>query len=272
MEETLLRDHNEFFAYKDFFELLEKYKQRSVAWRAHFEPRDLVQDDYAPTYTYEQLVPLTRDCQEDELVRKQLLDVLQNRRSDTFGEGRSKWKLSDLSKLLAFAAGTRPTDVFVPEASDPIHFRTYPSGGAMYSVLLFLITKGIEGLPDGLYRYGAEANALYRFGDPVSQVEIEQLFPVTQFRLSAQADSLTESPVFIFFVSNYRYLFQKYGFASYPLSLLEAGHICQNIQLMSTALGKSSRPVAGLFADRIEKLLGIRNRKYLHCVYSVILW
>lgn len=271
MEESLIREYNEFFNYKDFFQFIEKYKQRSIAWRTHFEPRDIKSDDSLPTYIYEEAIPLFQDCGEDDLVQKRLLEVLHSRRSSSFDEFEYTWTIEQLSILLAYSAGNRPGDGLDLDMDVPVRFRTYPSGGAMYSVLLFFIAKGVEGLPDGLYRYGAEEHILYRLRGKVDHKEIERLFPASQFQSPVSGNSLTNASIFIFFISNYRYLFQKYGFASYPLSLIESGHICQNIQLLSAALGQTSRPIAGMFIDRIEELLNIRRNKYLHCIYSVIL-
>ena len=51
----------------------------------------------------------------------------------------------------------------------------------------------------------------------------------------------------------------KYGNLAYIHSLLEAGHMAQNVLLISQALGLRSRPIAGFDDDAVLKLLDIET-------------
>jgi SagB-type dehydrogenase family enzyme len=49
----------------------------------------------------------------------------------------------------------------------------------------------------------------------------------------------------------------KYGQRGYRFTLLEAGHVGQNLVLAATALGLGSVAVGGFFDCRVEELLSV---------------
>ena len=49
----------------------------------------------------------------------------------------------------------------------------------------------------------------------------------------------------------------KYGLRSYPYSLIESGHMGQNIQLTATELDIGSCPVSGFVDDEVIKILDL---------------
>ena len=51
----------------------------------------------------------------------------------------------------------------------------------------------------------------------------------------------------------------KYGERGLRYSLLEMGHIGQNILLNCAAFGISACPIGGFFDDKLEELIGIRS-------------
>lgn len=53
----------------------------------------------------------------------------------------------------------------------------------------------------------------------------------------------------------------KYGDRGYRLTLIEAGHLSQNILLLATELGLGSCPLAGFIDSEVNKLLDISLQK-----------
>jgi SagB-type dehydrogenase family enzyme len=54
----------------------------------------------------------------------------------------------------------------------------------------------------------------------------------------------------------------KYGPRGYRFAFLEAGHVAQNINLASTAMGLGSVNICGYFDREIDELLGIDGLKH----------
>jgi SagB-type dehydrogenase family enzyme len=48
----------------------------------------------------------------------------------------------------------------------------------------------------------------------------------------------------------------KYGLRGYRFSLLEAGHLVQNVVLAATALGLPAVPLGGWYDRRLDELVG----------------
>ncbi len=49
----------------------------------------------------------------------------------------------------------------------------------------------------------------------------------------------------------------KYGLRGYRFTLLEAGHLGQNLLLAAAALDLAALPVGGFYDRRVERLLGV---------------
>ncbi|MFC1682114.1 nitroreductase family protein [Nanoarchaeota archaeon] len=59
----------------------------------------------------------------------------------------------------------------------------------------------------------------------------------------------------------------KYGLRAYPYSLIEAGHMGQNIQLAASEIGIGSCPVSGFIDDTVKKILDLTDDEIP--VYSI---
>jgi SagB-type dehydrogenase family enzyme len=49
----------------------------------------------------------------------------------------------------------------------------------------------------------------------------------------------------------------KYGLRGYRFTLLEAGHLVQNVLLSCTALGLAAVPIGGFYDRPVDELLGV---------------
>lgn len=267
-----IKDSLEFYNFDEMFNFLTNEEMRTVGWRLNSAPRD----DYEfPIHKNieEPCIVLNKEFEESDFKIQGLINNLLNRKSTLLNELDTPWDFSDLEKLLVLSAGCRDEERYYPRKDKfiKISLRTYPSGGALYPVKTYFYANRIKGLESGFYYFDAVDNAICKINDAVSLEELEGLFPMSSLKLDKRSNSLDQSAAIIFMVADYKYNFRKYGQLSYRLTLLEAGHMTQNMQLISTALGKNSLPICGLYPEKVEEVLGIRKNKYKHCIYGIVL-
>ena len=109
----------------------------------------------------------------------------------------------------------------------------------------------VEGLEPGLYHYNSARHELrfLRYGDE-SRAISEGLVQ----------SSLALDTSLIFFITGIfsRSTF-KYGDRGYRFTLIEAGHVAQNLNLAATALGLGCTNIGGFFDRQIDEHLGARR-------------
>ncbi len=125
--------------------------------------------------------------------------------------------------------------------------RTYPSGGARYSVEAYLFAFRVRGLEPGCYHYAVRQGAL------------EVLWPANleekkEAIVSCYVPNPAASIVFTAVLGRHEV---KYGNRAYPYSLIEAGHMAQNMQLAAAARGVGSCPISGFVDTEIQQLLDL---------------
>lgn len=127
--------------------------------------------------------------------------------------------------------------------------RVVPSGGGLYNLEVYVLVFSVADLEPGAYHYEAYSHGLERIvaGEPHDTLRQSLLY---EELLHGPAVALVVSGVF----DRPRF---KYGELGYRLTLLEAGHVGQNVCLTATALGLGACPVAGFVEDTINDLLGL---------------
>lgn len=151
----------------------------------------------------------------------------------------------EISLLLQYACGERGAT-----KGDARVKRTYPSGGGRYSIEVYpLILHGTSEIPAGLYHYDVENHALdVLYKKEFTEEELKEYFLSTWIGTASMVLLLT---------SVFHRTQDKYKERGYRLLLLEAGHIGQNITLMSEALKLKCCPFAGTDDEEVEKLIDI---------------
>jgi SagB-type dehydrogenase family enzyme len=126
--------------------------------------------------------------------------------------------------------------------------RTVPSGGALYPFELHVAARAVAGLPAGVYRYDPELHALeeHELGDPWPALEAACPLPGL---LEGGAAVLLLLAIF----GRTRF---KYGLRGYRFTLLEAGHIVQNVALAAVALDLAALPLGGFYDAQVDDLVG----------------
>lgn len=163
---------------------------------------------------------------------------------------RTSISLVQLRTILHFAYGMTRHNQDNPY----IHrgFRTVPSGGALYPLELYFYHGGsVDGLPAGIYHYAPDANALHRIASGKCDAALSRGLVEFQRDLAAQLS------VTIFITALFNRSVFKYRDKGYRFTLLEAGHVAQNINLTATALGFGVVNLGGFYDRVIDELLGL---------------
>ena len=153
--------------------------------------------------------------------------------------------LCELATVLDAAYGvTSPAT-----SDDPQPLRTVPSGGALYPLEVYAVLARVEGAEAGLYHL-----------DPLRQaLEVLSLgpSPLAVLKEAAVYPEIVEGCAVTLLVTGmfWRSRF-KYGLRGYRFTLLEAGHLVQNVLLMCAALELAALPIGGFYDRPVDVLLG----------------
>lgn len=127
--------------------------------------------------------------------------------------------------------------------------RTYPSGGARFPVELYIMSYNVKELEQGAYHYNMKENSL----------ELLLKKDLKNLRRALISPYLENPSATIIFTSVIARSEVKYGLRAYPYSLIEAGHMGQNIQLATSEIGIGSCPVSGFVDDTVKKILDLTD-------------
>lgn len=160
----------------------------------------------------------------------------------------------ELSTLLLYSCG----EIRQGESSTK---RAQPSGGPRYPVEAYVLVFRSDGdLPAGIYHYSIRDHTLECISArEFMKTEIKELFVDSWVQDTAAAIVLTG----VFSRTK-----MKYGQRGYRYALLEAGHIGQNVYLVSQALGLGCCGMGGSYDATLEKLLDI-DGEYESVLYTL---
>lgn len=126
--------------------------------------------------------------------------------------------------------------------------RTYPSAGARFPIEIYLISFNTgEPIERGVYHYDILAGALELLWSSDLRGRTEE---ITSPYLKNPAAAIVLTSV----IARSEI---KYGHKAYPYSLIEAGHIAQNLQLACAKLRIGSCPVGGFVNESISEILDL---------------
>ncbi len=171
-------------------------------------------------------------------------DVIRRRRSIREFSGEAL-ELEELAKLLYFSYGITGT----LQSEVPLPLRAAPSGGALYPLEIYPVVFNVQGLDAGIYHYNVKSH----------QLELLQLGSFEQTVCDCtmgQAMVLKASVVFLITAMFDRNLW-KYRERGYRYTLLDAGHLSENLYLMATAMDLGCCAVGGFLDDDLNHLLDI---------------
>ncbi len=171
-----------------------------------------------------------------------LLETIRTRRS---GRSYSRKPLDrdSLSMLLKYSCG-------IVREDEHARTRAQPSGGARFPIEIYpFIFSGSEEIPSGIYHYDVKEHML----DVLSQ----RLFSPDDVAALMRYGFAKDASCAIIMTAVFARTQVKYRERGYRFVLLEAGHIGQNLYLVSNALNLSCCAMGGTNDMEIEKMLEI---------------
>lgn len=166
----------------------------------------------------------------------------------------NRLSLDELSRILYFSASTQNPD------GDATNLRrTYPSAGGRYPLELYLVSNKVTGLEDGLYHYSTYNNALEILS---ASRPIEQLESVLVDKWVARAPMV----IFITMINERSEI--KYNNRSLRYSLIEVGHLAQNLLLTAASYSVAACPIGGFYDTQVDKYLRI-DKTDERCIYII---
>lgn len=195
-----------------------------------------------------------------------LTECLQLRCSTPVNLLRNTWTEAEIFYLLnqAICDGNRRKvykDEYIP-------LRNYPSGGAQYPIKLYLVSNKNIGFFKKNCSYEVHADLGIVTEVENTNFNFKDIFAISHFNKEISQE--TEELAFaIVMVMNLKHSFKKYKYYSRQLAVIESGHIAQNLQLVSTSIGKTSLPNGGILSDYTKNSIGLSDSKDDVVIYGV---
>jgi len=172
--------------------------------------------------------------------KSDLLKVLMTRRSQR-NPSKKFLGLDEISFILYYSAG-------ISYEKTELILRTYPSAGALFPCEIYIISLNTElsSIPFVFHYY------------PLNH-SLEKLWKVNRTSLKKaiiQKEPL-KFPLIILITAIFAKSTIKYGYRGYRYAFMEAGHIGQNILLISRFLNLNSFPLGGFIEKEINNILDI---------------
>ncbi|MBS3050735.1 MAG: SagB/ThcOx family dehydrogenase [Candidatus Aenigmarchaeota archaeon] len=177
----------------------------------------------------------------------ELPDVTPCGEFDTLLEGRhSERSFADIPVSLDELSRILFTCRIVDRVRDP-EKRTYPSAGARFPIEIYPIVFNVDGLERGAYHYDMPRHRL--------EILLEQDLRDRETEIVSPYLSNTAAALVLTAVLARSEV--KYGNKAYPYSLIEAGHIGQNIQLACAKYDIGCCPIGGFVNDAVSEILDL---------------
>ena len=167
-----------------------------------------------------------------------LRDALDNR-SSAREFSQTALSIKQLSTLLYYSVGIKNIQS---------GRRFYPSAGARFPLETYILSLNTE-LGKRLYHYYVKSHCIEKILDDQKRSDINDYFPGQQW--------VSHASVVVFITSIFNRTLNKYGDRGYRSVLLEAGHVGQNIYLLTSALNLNCCALGGFVDDIVNKLLDI---------------
>lgn len=189
----------------------------------------------------------------------QLFSIIKKRESKRKFTG-EELTLKEISKILYFSAGIRNSKEIGGDFDKSK--RMYPSGGARYPLEIYLaIFKGKEILP-GIYHYNVKRNTL--------ELLLEGDFRKKFSSEITDQNWVGKSRMITIITAVFSRTIVKYKERGWRYIFFEAGHLAQNICLISTLLKLKCCAVGGFMDEKVIALLDLNLNSELPLYLIVI--
>ncbi|APV51465.1 hypothetical protein BWI17_18265 [Betaproteobacteria bacterium GR16-43] len=166
--------------------------------------------------------------------------------------------LARLSQLLYLSHGIRGLKTVEGEVAFD---RCAPSAGGLYPIELYVATQQVQGVPDGVYHYDARYHRLEEVVRGNRHAELAEL--------TIGQDMIRTANAVVVMCAVFQRTMWKYGSRGYRYTLLDAGHIGQNLYLSAGAMGLGAVTIGGFFDAEVNRLLKLSSDEdalYLACI------
>jgi SagB-type dehydrogenase family enzyme len=177
-------------------------------------------------------------------------NLIESRRSRKTSNA-SPFTLDELGTLLGAGCGITERQT-LQDAK-----RSYPSAGARYPIETYLLSVDSERKGRIVYHYNIAKHGLEVLGSVLGNEDLRDGFT---------EDWMLECPLLIALSAVFLRSYGKYGNLAYQFALIEAGHVGQNLCLVSEACGYAITPSRAFVDDIINKILGL-DGNYEACLY-----
>lgn len=199
-----------------------------------------------PFFPDSKRIDLIKQKDWNAIARIDILSAMQNRKSHRHFLP-EPLTLEELSFLLWATQGIRK------KLDAGTAYRTVPSAGCRHALETYLCVLNVQGLDTGIYRY--------------LPLEHQLLFEFSEERLSEKIVTATlgqpffgKAPVtFIWTAIPYR-MEWRYDIAAHKVIAIDAGHVCQNLYLATSAIGAGTCAVAAYHQDLMDQLLRVDGK------------
>ncbi len=205
------------------------------------------------TYSRLEKIPLPRTNTAGEL-RK----IIKSRTSSRNFTGKTVGKKT-LSDILYHSLAAIRQNPY--EEKNP--FRVYPSAGAKYPLEAYILVMKGGNIRQGLYHYNPISHGLEILHRKMATKDIDQIWMTKQLWFK-------KASVLIILTSVFHRTTDKYKERGMYFPYIEAGHVAQNIYLLSTSLGIGCCAIGMLNEKPLIKLLDINPREEYPIYYLAI--
>jgi SagB-type dehydrogenase family enzyme len=128
-------------------------------------------------------------------------------------------------------------------------FRTAPSAGALYPIETYLCINNIQAIPSGIYHYSIKGHYLELLKPGNYAMDVA--------RAALDQEMCRAAAVIFIWTAVFQRSQWKYGQRAYRYVYLDAGHVAENLALAATSLDLGSCPIAALYDDEANRILGV---------------
>lgn len=234
--------------------MIHDYLKNGLALRFHNNSKSMKCFSEYEKETQYKIYPNTKSIKIDEILdidykntENEFVNLLMNRKSVRKFD-QTGISLNQLSKLLSLSFG------FNHRKKYDIQFRTYASAGARYPIEVYPVVLKSNDMELGIYHYNVIENSIELI-KPGNYKENVKLF------YSNQTTIIDEAPCYVLFSMVFERTMNKYNERGYRFIYLDAGHMSQNLYLVSEFLGLGVVGIgAGKFNDDIvDKFIGFNQ-------------
>jgi SagB-type dehydrogenase family enzyme len=139
------------------------------------------------------------------------------------------------------------------------HLRNVPSAGALHPFETYVAVNRVDGLQKGLYRYLVLDNALVHEKCQIGDID-------SIANACRRPELIKNAAVTFLWIAVPDRLVWKFGPRGWRYLFIEAGHLCQNLYLVATALGYGACAIGSYRDDEMNCALGLDGEDQF-CIY-----